>query len=285
MKTLYRYPDPTESNGTAIAQPGDSLLATAHVDTETGPYLLVDLYSKDLNGSPDWNVLMNTPKFYGAILKATQGSKGYTNDKGWFKKNWPLLKDMASSRYGLTWFRGAYLFLNLWDDGISQANNYIDIVSEAGGWDKGDIYPILDVELGNDGSNGRPRNGNQDAGTQQIIDCTTACAERIKEVTGRHVILYGRGAMRERGITDKMGCDAVWNPSYTNPMIKHGLEAWTLDDIVLWQYCGDGVAAVSEDKLPRSIEGFGKPDISVYIEGANKPSFDKMRERLGIGNL
>lgn len=249
------------------------------------PYLFVDLYRGDLNGTPDWNVLMNTPKFYGAILKATQGSKGYTNDRGWFKKNWPLIKDMAPEKYGLSWFRGAYLFLNLWDDGAAQADNYLEIVDDAGGWDKGDIFPIIDVELGNDGSNGRPKNRNQDASTQQIIDCTTTCAERIKEVTGRNVILYGRGAMRDRNITSKMGCDAVWNPSYTANMVRNGLEAWRLEDIVLWQYCGDGVAAISEEKLPRSIPDFGKPDISVYIEGANKPSFEKMRERLGIGNV
>ncbi len=74
---------------------------------------------------------------------------------------------------------------------------------------------------------------------------------------------------RERGIKSKMGCDVVWNPSYTSNMVMHGLEAWMLDDIVLWQYCGDGVAAIDENKLPRSILNFGKVDISVYIEGKN----------------
>jgi GH25 family lysozyme M1 (1,4-beta-N-acetylmuramidase) len=175
------------------------------------------------------------------------------------------------------------LFLNLWDDGVSQADNYLKTIEDAGGWENGDMFPMIDVELGNDGSNGRPRNRNQDASTQQIIECATACANHLREVTGRNIILYGRGAMRDRQIKDKMGCDAVWNPSYTRTMVTNGLEAWTLDDIVLWQYCGDGVAGIDEQKLPRSIPGFGSPDISVYIEGANKPSFDKLRERL-IGN-
>lgn len=284
MKTLsfYRYPDADEGIGNATADTSDTTSATTTTDTDTGPYLFVDVYPLDLGGNPDWNVLVNTPKFYGAILKATQGSKGYYNDRGWFKKNWPLLKDIAPNRYGLTWFRGAYLFLNLWEDGTAQADNYLDVITDAGGWDTGDMFPFTDVELGNDGSNGRPRNRNQDASTQQIIDCTTACANRLREATGRNVILYGRGAMRDRGITSKMGCDAVWNPSYTATMVKNGLEAWTLDDIVLWQYCGDGVAGIDEEKLPRIIPGFGSPDISVYIEGANKPSFDKLRERLGV---
>ncbi|HEX5553853.1 MAG TPA: GH25 family lysozyme [Chitinophagaceae bacterium] len=283
MKPFFRYPDPDEGAGSASTDTADEASVAVPTNTDSGPYLFVDLYSLDLNGNPDWNALSNTDTFYGAILKAAQGSSGYSNDHGWFTKNWPLLKDAAGDRYGQTWFRGAYLFLNLWDDGVSQADNYLKTIEDAGGWENGDMFPMIDVELGNDGSNGRPRNRNQDASTQQIIECATACADRLREVTGRNIILYGRGAMRDREIKSKMGCDAVWNPSYTRTMVTNGLEAWTLDDIVLWQYCGDGVAAIDEQKLPRSIPGFGSPDISVYIEGANKPSFDKLRERL-IGN-
>ena len=251
--------------------------------TEAGSttYLFVDVSPWEPN--PAWDVLIKTPRFYGAILKATQGSKGYNNDKGWFKKHWPVLKTIANGRYGSTWFRGAYLFLNLWDDGASQADNYLDTIDNAGGWDNGDIIPIIDVELGNDGSNGKPRSRNQDVTKQQIIDCTTACADRLRSVTGRNIMLYGRGAMRDKGINSKMGCDVVWNPCYTSKIVMNGLEAWTLDDVVLWQYAGDGSSAIDEKKLPRAIPGFGNTDISVYIEGSNKPSFDKLKERLGIG--
>jgi hypothetical protein len=207
MKTLsfYRYPGPDEGADSSVLDTGDMSSATTSVNTETGPYLFVDVYPLDLGGKPDWNILVNTPKFYGAILKATQGSKGYYNDRGWFKKNWPLLKDVAPDRYGVTWFRGAYLFLNFWDDGAAQADNYLEVITDAGGWDTGDMFPFIDVELGNDGSNGGHRNRNHDASTQQIIDCTTTCADRIRDATGRNVILYGRGAMRDRGINSKMG--------------------------------------------------------------------------------
>lgn len=162
-------------------------------------------------------------------------------------KNWPLVKNAAADRYGKTWFRGAYLFLNFWQDGVAQADNYLDTAKDAGGWDKGDIIPIIDVELGQDGKDGKhKRNPNQDATPQQIIDCTTACAQKLKSVTGRKVMLYGRGAMRDKSIKNKMGCDVVWNPAYTPTMIMHGLEAWTMDDVVLWQYCGDGKAVLDE---------------------------------------
>jgi hypothetical protein len=97
-------------------------------------------------------------------------------------------------------------------------------------------------------------------------------------------MLYGRGAMRDKQINDKMGCDVVWNPCYTSGIVMHGLEAWTLDDVALWQYCGDGASALDEKKFPKSIANFGSPDISVYIEGANKPSLDTLIQRLGIGS-
>lgn len=276
---IFNYvPDPDDSGGVSASgtiENGDG--------SGSNGFFFVDVYSLDLNGSPAWDALVNTPNFYGAILKVTQGIKGWSNDKGWFKKNWPLLKTVAPDRYGGTWFRGAYLFLNLWQDGEAQADNYLDIIADAGGWDIGDINPIIDVELGQDGADGKhKRNPNQDASTQQIIDCTTACADRIRSVTGRNIILYGRGAMRERGIKSKMGCDAVWNPAYTSRIVMHGLEAWTLDDVVLWQYCGGGTSALDTKRFPNTIPGFGSPDISVYTEGANKPSLNTMVQRLGI---
>ena len=269
---------PADSTGDATTS------TTSDGDPANTQFFFVDVYSQDLSGAPAWDVLVNTAKFYGAILKATQGIKGWSNDRGWFKNNWPILKSVAGDRYGSTWFRGAYLFLNFWQDGSDQADHYLDTIMDAGGWDVGDILPIIDVELGQDGKDGKhKRNPNQDATAQQIIDCTTACANRIKSVTGRNIMLYGRGAMRDKQINDKMGCDVVWNPCYTSHIVMNGLEAWTLDDVALWQYCGDGTAALDERKFPRSIARFGSPDISVYIEGANKPSLDTLITRLGIG--
>ncbi len=244
-------------------------------------FLFVDVSPWEAN--PNWQLLINTSHFFGGILKASQGIKGYLNDGGWFNTNWPQVKNSAADRYGSTWFRGAYVFLNLWQDGSSQADYYLEVVNDAGGWDSGDIIPIVDVELGNDGSNGKPRNRNQDVSSQQIIDCTTACADRLKQVTGRNVMLYGRGAMRDKSINDKMGCDVVWNPCYTATIVMHGLEAWTLDDVVLWQYAGDGQGALPDQtRFPRTIPGFGNTDISVYIEGSNTPSLANMIQRLGI---
>jgi hypothetical protein len=250
--------------------------SSASVDPR-GPYLLVDLYPGDEGPHPPWDVLVNSPLFVGAIIKASQGVSGWYNDQGWFKTNWPALREAGGARSGTTWLRGAYHFLNFWQSGEDQADFYLACLEEVGGLQLDDIIPIVDVERGSE------RNPNQRASSQEVIDCTTAWVEKVKERTGRRVCLYGRGAMRDLNITSKMGCDVVWNPSYTSRMVTNGLiPPWTLDEIGLWQYCGDGDAAF--DKLPKFIKGFGdgKVDISVHIDGSRKPTLDSLHGALVV---
>jgi len=228
-------------------------------------HLIVDVYEGDLHGKPDWPVLVRQPEFVGAIIKATEGT-GYGPE--WFTRNWRALRDVAPDRYGDTWFRGAYHFLKFNIDGVEQADFYLSRINAAGGFDGGDIIPVVDVELGAEGGKtaaGRdvPRNSNWDASAQQIIDCTSAWVQRVKDETGQQVMLYGNGAMRDKGITSRMGCDWIWVPRYTStlPRAVYERAGWDLASLALWQYCGDGVAALPD--YPRSIPGFGAPDISV----------------------
>jgi len=276
----------TSDATSADASSQGSGAAAASASDPGQPYLFVDLYSGDdgrlVGKHPNWPVLASTSGYFGAILKAWDGTR--FNDGGWFQKNWPALRDAGGDRYGDAWFRGAYLFLEFLQNGADQADAYLKAVDAAGGWDHGDILPIIDVEQGGEGkpaANGKPAvsaHPNHSASKQQVIDCATACANRIRECTGRRVILYGRGAMRDLGINDRMGCDLVWNPAYTATMVMHGLEAWNLEDVVLWQYCGDGTAAVA--KLPRSVPGFGACDLSVFVKGAQAPTLQMVRDNL-----
>ena len=236
------------------------------------PYLIADVYSGDhsglIGGQPNWSALAAAPSVYGAIIKAWEGKE--FDDHGWFAKHWPAVRDAGSDRYGTSWFRGAYLFLIFSRGGSDQADAYLKAVDAAGGWDSGDIYPIIDVELGHDATAATPTkparsaHPNQSASKQQVIDCATACADRIREKTGRNVVLYGRRAMHHLGINDRMGCDMVWNPSYTPEMHMGGLEAWNSQNVVMWQYRGDTPSAAKG--LPQSIPGFGQGDISVVIK-------------------
>ncbi|HEY3735620.1 MAG TPA: GH25 family lysozyme, partial [Streptosporangiaceae bacterium] len=148
----------------------------------------MDQYPLDSGAHPPWGTLVSTVGFCGVILKAWDGPQ--YNDGGWFAANWPAVREAGAARYGVSWFRGAYLFLRFAASGSAQADAYLKAIDQAGGWDSGDIIPIIDVELG-DTKN--PANLNGKATAQQVIDCTTQCANRIRAVTGKRIMLYGRG--------------------------------------------------------------------------------------------
>ena len=229
--------------------------------------LLIDVYSGDVGGNPQWDAVVSAEYFVGAIIKATEF---ISFDTTWFSSNWSAVKAAGGDRYGTTWFRGAYHFLKFNQDGAAQADFYLKTIDDAGGFDVGDIIPIVDVELGNDGQpneHGKvhPRNSNWDASSQQIIDCTSAFAERVKAATDMEVMLYGNGAMRDKSITDRMGCDWLWIPRYTAtlPALMYTRAGWDREHVAMWQYCGDGTAALPD--YPTSIDGFGNVDISVVL--------------------
>jgi GH25 family lysozyme M1 (1,4-beta-N-acetylmuramidase) len=232
--------------------------------------LFVDVYAGDLGGKPDWLALTVDDQFNGAIVKATEGLY-YPHDFAWLTHNWPAVKDVARERYGTTWFRGAYHFLKFNQDGAKQADFYLAAIMRAGGWAKGDFWPIVDVELGGE------KNSNQLASAQQIIDCTTAWADRVRAETGRDIVLYGSGAMRDKSITSRMGCDWLWMPRYTStlPEITYTRIGWTLDKLLMWQYCGDGVGTLPG--YPTEVPHFGKIDISVLLL---KGGIDELRGKL-----
>lgn len=243
-----------------------------------GPYLFVDLYPFDLGPMPPWEAAIRNPLIYGAILKATDGvAYSYT---AWFHQNFTRLSWLARERRGSSFFLGGYHYLQFAMDGAQQAAAYLGVLKMAG-WGERDIVPIVDVEFGGE------RAANRRASTQQIIDCVSAFAERVKTVTGRRVMLYGRSVMRDRKIFSKMGCDQAWNPSYTERMVVNGLEVvngkpgpWKRDEIKLWQYGGDGVGDADVHHLPLEIVGFGKVDMSVAIDGARKPTLPGVRAAL-----
>ena len=205
--------------------------------------LIIDYYQGDK--APNLTAVSSDRRYAGAIVKATEGL--YYNGGTWFPHAW--LSIHGQDGYGETWLRGCYHFLKFNQDGTAQADFYLKTVEAAGGWDEGDLWPIVDVELGSEGNPAKniPRNSNQDASAQQIIDCTTAFAERCAAALDRRVMLYGNGAMRDKGIKDRMGCDWLWCPRYTPTLPENIYEraGWLRKQLVLWQYAGDGTGYLS----------------------------------------
>lgn len=230
-----------------------------HARLRRRPILLVDLFHGDLGKLPDFAAVVAAPGYAGAILKATEGT-AYAK-ASWLVANWPRVRAAGGARYGVSWFRGAYHFLRFGEDGAAQADFYLATIDAAGGWAEGDLLPIVDVELGGD------THPNRKASAQQIVDRTRAFTARVTARTGRDVILYGRGAMRDKKITDHMGCRWLWNPSYTALMKRETIErvGWTVPEVAMWQYCGDGDGHLAG--YPTSVPGFGEVDISVFLAG------------------
>lgn len=197
--------------------------------------LFVDYFEND--PAPDLSVVAQNSRYAGAIIKATEGLHYFP--KVWFAKSWTAIAEQNG--YGTTWFRGCYHFLKFDQNGAAQADYYLKAIDDGGGWGNSDLWPIVDVELGGE------TNSNRKATAQQVIDCTTAFAERVGFVTGRDVMLYGNGAMRDLGITDRMGCDWLWCPRYTAtlPSVIYERAGWTVDQLALWQYAGDGTGELA----------------------------------------
>jgi hypothetical protein len=220
------------------------------------PPLLVDLYWATLGARPAWERVAAAPNYVGAIIKATEGVT-YAR-ASWCVDNWPRLRAAGGPRYGASWFRGAYHFLIFARDGTRQADFYLDTIERAGGWDRGDLLPIVDVERVGE------RHPNYRATRQQVIDVVSAWVERAKARTGREVLLYGRGAMRDLRITSRMGAARLWNPAYTRTMPTTASIGWPAELVALWQYT-DGATNLTPH--PRTVPGFGACDASVFLGG------------------
>lgn len=229
------------------------------------PFIAVDLYRKELGGKPSMTKILAMPGLHAVLLKCTQGVSYPT---AWFNAYWPAIRALAGERYGDTVFRGAYQYLDFFADPTKQADYYWATVQKAGGWRSGDIIPIVDVENGSSAKQ-------QSASAQQVIDTCTAYANRITELGGRRPMLYGGSALRDRHITDHMGCQKLWCARYTAdlPSKTYVSIGWSLPEVWGWQYGGTGPA--QRAKLvgyPKDVPGVGQLDISTIFAA----SFDEL---------
>jgi len=230
--------------------------------------LIVDTYAGDLNGATDIAKLVAAgPPWCGWMGKATQGN--YYYDAAWFQPHWRDARDLAGDRYGVDWFRGAYHYLDLRIDAQQQAEFYLRAIEGAGGWSSGDLWPVVDVERA--GQRG-------EVTAQQVIDRVTRWTEVVKSATGQQVILYGGEYLRELGITNHMGCAALWVARYTAtlPVGAYASLGWNLDNLFAWQYVGDGVGQLAGYPIQSPI---GKVDVSALVM-PNALAF--IRNRMGV---
>lgn len=224
--------------------------------SNSGPYFIPDIYENDLGPAPNFSALAADPRMVGCIIKATQG---VSYSPAWFTANWPRVHAAGGSRYGDSWFRGAYHFGTPSASGTAQADYFLATVARAGGWGSGDMVPAWDLE------------GSAWTSNQQIVDISSAFADRIKQVTGKTPLLYAGSLIRDKGITDRMGFEKLWSPQ-----VNMAAARWPIGDYALWQYAGDGGRGYDLRMnypqsgalaFPLTIAGWGGTDMNVVMDG------------------
>jgi lysozyme len=165
--------------------------------------LIVDCYSGDLNGKPDWSKLVAAgPPWHGAMLKGTEGT--YFSGGPWFAENWAAVRATAGARYGVDFWRLCYHYLRTNEDGAAQARFLYETVLAAGGFGPGDGPIVVDME----------RSENTGATLEQASKVTTDFIAAIRQLAGRPVALYAGSFAIELGMRGLYGADVLWIPRY-----------------------------------------------------------------------
>lgn len=218
--------------------------------------IFVDKYA--LDSASDWDALAASGlPWAGVTLKATQGLTYSSGD--WLKQNWPALEQARTRAFRTDFLRGAYHYLTIADDGAKQAEFFLATMNAAGGFQLGDLWPIMDVESVD---NGNPS-------VQQIIDCGSAFAMTILKETGLPTMLYGGSFLYDHGITSRLGCSNLWIARYTAQLPEAVYEriGWDLGSLWGWQYRGDSfnsqLKARDGTLYPDAAPGCGVCDLTV----------------------
>jgi hypothetical protein len=93
-----------------------------------------------------------------------------------------------------------------------------------------------------------------------------AFVARVKQRTGREVVLYAGGWLRSLGLRDRFGCSRLWLAAY---VARLPAEEWAgqlgfgLDELLMWQYAGAAGGRVFSELAgyPRTTP-IGDADIS-----------------------
>lgn len=225
------------------------------------PFFIADL-SAWTGNAPKFEVIAAAPGMVGCIIKSSQGvgpgvSPQYGHSRTWFKDNWQRVRAAGGPRYGTSWFRGCYHFATPASSGAAQADYVLSTVEKAGGWGEGDLPPAWDLE------------GDKWSSRQQILDVSSAFAERIKQQLGRAPILYTGSTWRKFGVRERAGFETLWT-THMDLMAPFG---WPNERLVLWQYVGDGKywsprSSAAMRGYPTGVPGLdAKIDMNVVLDG------------------
>lgn len=195
----------------------------------------------------------------GMIVQATHGN---AFPSSWFTAIWPNIRKAGGTRYGRSWWRGAYHYLIVGDSVRRQAQLFDSAIQSAGGYGDGDLWPAVDVESGD-----QPPN----VSAAQVEDSVSTFADELLKIAGTRPMLYAGSWVRDLGIRNRMGCALLWFPEWTGRLDWSLVRAmgWDMDSTLLWQIVGDG-SNTAPPGYPH-VSPIGPLDLSVMVR-ANLPA-------------
>lgn len=222
--------------------------------------LLVDIYAGDGDFDVEALAAAGLP-WCGVMAKVTQGT--YYNGGSWLVKMWPRIARVGGERYGKSWFRIPYLYVDIGRDGIEQADYFLRRLDYVGGIGHGDPFIAIDVERG----------GQRVPVTRQrMIDVGAACAGKLRSALGREAVCYGGELLRSNGVKiADLGCSLGWVARYSGSLPHEHYESIGCDlaHLLAWQYAGlagDGHVDAFLKGYP-NVTPAGKADISAITLG------------------
>jgi len=229
--------------------------------------LVIDTYADE--GPHFWKAL--PPQVHGAILKVSQGV--FYHRDAWLTA---ALAELATDH------RGGFHYADFFRDGAEQFRFHYQHAKACGLYTKPtDFVPAIDVEWS-------AGDRNSTATVQQITDCIGSFAAECKKTLGVLPLLYVNcSMMASKGLRGLLGCLGAWIARYTPDLPATDTRGdgyqdvgITLEQIILWQYAGDGVGYLKG--YANRIDAFGKSDMNVAIAPSG-PATDAHLARATIG--
>jgi lysozyme len=171
--------------------------------------------------------------------------------------------------FGRNWIRmreagvvcGAYHFFRAKLDPVKQAELFVDLVNAAGGFERDDLPPVLDVE----------QIGCRGVSPHLIVKNMKAWIEVVERLTRKRVIIY-TNADQWNALAKAGGRDAVfakrmlWTSHYqtTDPLVPLPWMRWHF-----WQYTGKGGVRGITGKVCEDLFDGTLPDLLVVVEEGN----------------
>lgn len=166
------------------------------------------------------------------IIKATQGA---TITDAYFDKNWKSIKSISSAPIG------AYHFFMSAEDPVKQAENYIKSVK----LQKGDLLPIVDVELDCGGCNELKTSKNE------LVKNLKTYIQIIEKHYGVKPIIYSYSYFYEQYLKGNFDDYTYWMARYASQpppgMNLFGIETTqTNPSICMWQFsCSEKIKGIA----------------------------------------